>query len=324
MTPLYSLFVLLMLCCLELIYFKIAAHFNIIDHPNERSSHQAITLRGGGIIFALAGIIFFLFSGFQYPYFILGLCAIATVSFLDDVVTLKNKIRISIHLIAVLLLFHQLDLFVLPWYWLILTLIVVIGTINAYNFMDGINGITGGYCFISILTLYYINNYVVNFTANDLLIIIGLSLLVFNFFNFRKKAKCFAGDVGSVSIAFILIFLIGQLIVTTNNLAYILLTLLYGLDTVTTIIFRILRKENIFKAHRSHFYQYLANQLKMNQLIVTALYMATQLLINLVLILLIQKDFTLAVLFSLGSAIVFLGLRFTIEGKSYLLHRVGE
>lgn len=319
MSPHYSLLILLFLFVFELFYFKIAAHFNIIDQPNQRSSHQSITLRGGGIIFLIATIIFYVSYGFQYPFFIWGLLAISVVSFLDDVLTLNNKIRLSIHLIAVLLLFMQLDVYHLSWYWLIIAGIFVIGTINAYNFMDGINGITGGYSLVTIISLYYINNEQVNFTSNDLLIIVGLSVLVFNFFNFRKKAKCFAGDVGSVSMAFILLFLMGQLILQTQNFAYILLLLFYGLDTATTVFFRKIRKENIFKAHRSHFYQYLANQLQINHLWVSGLYMAGQLLMNVILIFVVKDSVWLLIAFTVLSTVLFLIARFSIEGKRYLL-----
>jgi len=268
--------ILSILFIIELIYFKIAASFNIIDKPNARSSHQTITLRGGGIIFCLSAIIYFTLYGYQYPYFMVGLLAITAISFIDDVLTLNNKIRLSIHLIAVLLMFYQWGLFDLNWYWIPVALVFVVGTINAYNFMDGINGITGSYSLLAIGTLYFINEKNVLFTSSDFLIIIGLSLIVFNFFNFRKKAKCFAGDVGSVSIAFIIVFLVGQLILKTENFNYILLLLIYGLDAVVTIIFRVLRKENIFKAHRSHFYQYLANEKKCSHLVVSVLYFFVQ------------------------------------------------
>ncbi|RZK61832.1 MAG: UDP-GlcNAc--UDP-phosphate GlcNAc-1-phosphate transferase, partial [Pedobacter sp.] len=234
--------------------------------------------------------------------------------------TLNNKVRFSIHLIAVLLMFYQWGLFGLPWYFIPFALIFVIGTINAYNFMDGINGITGGYSLVAVATLFYINEKVISFTSSDLLITIALSLLVFNFFNFRKKAKCFAGDVGSVSIAFIIVFLIGQLIIQTENFNYILLLLFYGLDAVSTIAFRLIRKENIFEAHRSHFYQYLANQLKWNHLIVSGLYMLIQLLINLLLIFLVGNHLWSALLLLGASGFLFLTVRFATEGKERLFH----
>jgi len=316
---LQSAIILVTLFIMEIFYFKIASHFNIIDKPNVRSSHSSITLRGGGVIFTLGILLWFIFYGCKFPYFFLGLLLITLISFFDDVLTLNNRIRIVIHFSSVILMFFQWNLFGLPWYWLIISLVFVIATINAYNFMDGINGITGSYSFLCIATLYYINDTIVNFTNADLLKVVGLSLIVFNFYNFRKKAKCFAGDVGSVSIAFTLIFLIGQLILTTHNFGYILLLLMYGVDTFTTVCFRKLRKENIFKAHRSHFYQYLANQSKWNHLVVATLYCALQLVFNLAFLFLFKDNLILALLFACLVLVAFLIARFFVEGRTYLL-----
>jgi len=253
---------LILLFAAELLYFKIADHFNIIDKPNHRSSHTSITIRGGGIIFPVAILAFSFYAGFVYPYFLTGLLLISFISFVDDIRELSSKARILFHLTAVALLFYQLNLFILPFYWILAALIFVIGTINAINFMDGINGITGGYGLITICTLYYINTYIIPFTSSGFLIIAILAVLIFNFFNFRTKAKCFAGDVGSVSLAFIVLFFLLQLIIKTQNLSYITLLLVYGLDAVTTIVFRLIRHENIFEAHRRHLYQFLANEKK--------------------------------------------------------------
>lgn len=310
---------LLSLFALELIYFKLADYFNIIDKPNARSSHTSVTLRGGGIIFCLAAIIFFFFFGFQYVYFILGLVLISFISFLDDILTLNNKIRLSVHFISVMLMFYQWQLFSLPWFWIPIAVILVIGTINAYNFMDGINGITGSYSLLAIITLYYINIYIYAFTSPALLITIALSLLVFNFFNFRKKAKCFAGDVGSVGIAFIIVFFIGQLILATHNFNYILLLLFYGIDAVSTILFRVIRKENIFEAHRSHFYQFLSNEKKIPHLIVAAIYLLVQSIINIILVFFVNENIFSALLLCLSCLVVFMAVRFKMEGKQRLL-----
>jgi UDP-N-acetylmuramyl pentapeptide phosphotransferase/UDP-N-acetylglucosamine-1-phosphate transferase len=318
MSILIVVILLLTLFIIELIYFSIAKRFNIIDQPNARSSHTNITLRGGGIIFSIAGLLFFLQSGFQFPYFILGLFLISAISFLDDILTLNNRVRLTIHLISVLLFFYQLNLYFLSWYWLVVIGIFVIGTINAYNFMDGINGITGGYSLATVLSLYYINSKVVIFASNDFIITIGLSLLVFNFFNFRIKAKCFAGDVGSVSIAFIIVFLIGQLIVASENLTYIFLLLIYGLDTGITVLFRVIKKENIFKAHRAHFYQFLANEKKIPHPLVSFIYMLAQLTVNFALILFNGNPYFILGL-SFCVLLVFVYLRFKLEGKQKLL-----
>ncbi|RZK26263.1 MAG: glycosyltransferase family 4 protein [Flavobacterium sp.] len=322
MTVYYLICILIALFAIELFYFKIADHFNIIDKPNHRSSHTAVTIRGGGIIFAIAAVLFFVTYSFEYPFFILGLALISFISFLDDVMTLDNKIRLSIHLIAVLLLFYQWNLYGFEWYWLIIAGIFVIGTINAYNFMDGINGITGSYSLLAVITLLYINDQVISFTSAPLLIVVGLSLVVFNIFNFRKKAKCFAGDVGSVSIAFILVFVIGQLILKTENFAYILLLLCYGLDTAFTVLFRKIRKENIFKAHRSHFYQFLANEKKISHISVSILYFTTQLIINIFLVICIQDSAGWSLFTLIMSGLLFFVLRLFLEGKERLFTQI--
>ena len=269
------------LTLLILFYFRLAVQFKIIDRPNQRSSHSRFTIRGGGIIFPIALILQALFSRFEYPLFTSGLLLISSVSFYDDLRPLSNKIRLLIHLIAVSLLFMQSDLLAYPVWIIILVYILVIGTINAYNFMDGINGITGAYSLITILSLSFINENHNSFVSIEWLIITAISLLVFNFFNFRKKAKCFAGDVGSVSMAFIIIFFLLQLILKTGDLKYIGFLLVYGIDSISTILFRLIRKENIFEAHRTHFYQYLTNVKSLPHLVVSALYMIVQLIVNL-------------------------------------------
>jgi UDP-GlcNAc:undecaprenyl-phosphate GlcNAc-1-phosphate transferase len=318
-----NIFILLLffiiLFIIEIVYFKIADKYNIIDQPNHRSSHTKITIRGGGIIFSVALLIGSLYTGWQYSWFLLGLFLISLISFIDDVKTISNRIRIVFHLVAVALLFYQLGIYNLPLYWILLAFIFVIGTINAINFMDGINGITGGYGLITLLTLYYINKFNVTYTDGNYLILAIISLIVFNFFNFRKKAKCFAGDVGSVSLAFIILFFLLQLMIKTNNINYVLLLLVYGLDAVTTIGFRMLRNENVFEAHRSHYYQFLANDIKVPHLLVAALYMLVQGVVNVLLIKYLSNDIIYLAFAIIISAILFLLIRFKMEGIQRLL-----
>ncbi|OPC72452.1 MraY family glycosyltransferase [Elizabethkingia miricola] len=312
------LFIIIALFILEIIYFKIADKFNIIDKPNERSSHTQITLRGGGVIFYFGALLFFLISDFQYPYFILGLSLMALVSFLDDVFTLSNKIRLLVHLISVILMFVQIGLFSYAWFIPLIALVLTIGIINAYNFMDGINGITAFYSLV-VLSLLAIVNLSINFVDKNLIYYSIIASLVFGFFNFRQKAKCFAGDVGSVSIAFIIVFLLSQLILKTGNIIYLLFLTVYGLDAIWTIIRRLMKKENIFKAHRSHLYQYLANENKVNKLVVSAVYGIIQILIGIIVIwtasLPLKYQIILSgVIISLGS-IIYLVLKKIIINK---------
>jgi len=185
-TMIYLLQFILILAT-QLTYFRVANHLNIIDKPNQRSSHTKVTLRGGGIVFYLSVLFYFLLQGFQYPWFLLGLTLIAGISFADDIKPQSSKLRLLIHFIAMAFMFYQLGLFELPWYFTLIALIVSTGILNAYNFMDGINGITGGYSLVIVAALWYINNYQVPFIDNNLLYALMMALLVFNFFNFRKK-----------------------------------------------------------------------------------------------------------------------------------------
>ncbi len=309
---------------LELLYFRIAKQYNIIDKPNHRSSHKRITIRGGGIIFPASLFFWFILSGFQNAYFISGLFLISTVSFLDDIFTLKSGIRSVIQSLAIILLLYAYPLS-LHWYYYLVIFIVIKGTINAYNFMDGINGITGAYSFVALISLLYINSSFA-FIDTNLIVWSLVAISVFNFFNFRKKARCFAGDVGSVSIAFIIIYLLSQLILKTNNFLYASILLVYGLDTVTTIIFRVIRKEKITEAHRSHFYQFLANQKKWKHLQVSSLYCIAQLTVNIVLLgpfinrnQNVYDSLYKLIVLCVVSAIGFIVIRFSIEGKDNLL-----
>ena len=296
MTYLIIFFVLFVV---ELLYFRIADRLNIIDKPNERSSHTTITLRGGGVIFYIGALLYFVVSGFQYPWFFLGLTMMTVVSFMDDMFTLSNKIRLLIHFASVLLMAYQLDVFEMPWYYLLATFIIVVGVINAYNFMDGINGITACYSLAVGGLLMLVNNEI-GFVAQDLLVYTMLGVLVFTFFNFRTKAKCFAGDVGSVAIAYILLFALGALIIQTGNLLYFLFLTVYGIDAVWTIIRRLYLRENIFEAHRSHLYQFLGNEAGGNKLLISFLYGAIQFLIGLVVIYFADKDSTTQWLFAIS------------------------
>ena len=275
----YLIFLFLLVVA-ELLYFRMADKFNIIDKPNERSSHSRVTLRGGGIVFWISVLMYFVISGFANPWFFAGLTLISAISFADDITPQSPKLRLVVQFVALMLMCMQWQLFDYSWFFVVLALIVGVGVMNAFNFMDGINGITGGYSMAVLVSLWYVNNYQIFFVDNDLIYIVFIALLVFNFFNFRIKAKCFAGDVGAVSAAFILIFMLGLLIVKTGDFSYIAFLLVYGVDSVLTIIHRILLKENITEPHRKHLYQLLSNEMKVPQLLVSSIYAVLQLLIS--------------------------------------------
>ena len=306
----------LLLVLLELAYFRVADRFNIIDKPNLRSSHTLVTLRGGGIVFLFGAWIYAAFFGLDYGWFLLGLSLIGLVSFVDDIHSLPDSARLVVQFTAMFLMFYQFG--ILNWHdwWIVLiALIVCVGITNAYNFMDGINGITGGYSLAVLAPLIYLNSRE-EFISMPYLYVTGLSLLVFCFFNFRTKAKCFAGDVGSITIAFILLFALGKLILHTQNFAYIIFLAVYGADTVLTICHRIQLHENLGEAHRKHAYQLMANELKIPHVQVSMFYMTLQLVISFGMIFCPANNYIY-----LGATIVALLMAYLIfMKKNYYLH----
>lgn len=271
------------LLALELVYFRIADKCNIIDKPNERSSHSSIVLRGGGIIFLLGMWVWSCFFGFQYPWFLGAVTLIAGVSFIDDIRSLPDSVRLVAQFIAMALMFYQLDMLHLDLWWVVLLgLIVCVGATNVINFMDGVNGITAGYSLAVMVPLAMLNMER-NFMEQSFLNVAVLSLLVFAFFNFRNrgKAKCFAGDVGSIGIAFIMLFAIGKVIMATGDITWLIFLIVYGVDGCLTICHRIMLHENLGEAHRKHAYQLMANELKIGHPVVSSIYMVLQLAISL-------------------------------------------
>ncbi|MBS1949724.1 MAG: UDP-GlcNAc--UDP-phosphate GlcNAc-1-phosphate transferase [Bacteroidetes bacterium] len=271
------------LLAIELIYFKIAARYDIIDKPNERSSHSSPIIRGGGILFLFSVIGWFVTGSFSFPWFVTAVLIASVVSFTDDLGTVNFLIRMAVQCASILLIFFQLDIYTYPVFLVIAALIVSVGTLNAFNFMDGINGITGMYSLVTLATLYFVQTQIISFTHTDLLIWVSLALIIFLVFNFRKNARCFAGDVGSISIALVIVFLIGQLIIKTNWPYWIFLLLVYGMDSVITIVFRLIRRENIFKPHRTHLYQYYSNELGYDHRAISVMYGLVQFFFNVVL-----------------------------------------
>lgn len=264
-----------------MVYFRIAVHYRIIDKPNDRSSHRSFTIRGAGIIFLLA---FLLAWGMHYQSNTLPTMAallIGGVSFVDDRISLSRRLRILVQVLAVGILFYKLGVFDACPVWSILPMFVLaVGIINAYNFMDGINGITGLYSLIVLGSLQYVNIYLTPFIHPDMIWLPILACLVFLYFNFRIKAKCFAGDVGSISMAFWVVFLILKLVMSGGSWGYVLFLAVYGIDSVLTISHRLLRKENIFEPHRIHFFQLLANEVGWTHLTVSSIYAGLQLIIS--------------------------------------------
>jgi UDP-N-acetylmuramyl pentapeptide phosphotransferase/UDP-N-acetylglucosamine-1-phosphate transferase len=269
-------------------YFVFAYKFNIIDKPNQRSSHTVLTIRGAGLVFPIiifATLVFNIFTKNAGVYLIkepiqfwIALLVLSAISFYDDVKSLSPKFRILIQIITVASVVFSSNTVI--WQSL-LALILIIGVINAYNFMDGINGITALYSLVAVFTaLVMLELDYQLFIGSEIWWALGSTLVVFSFYNVRKRARCFSGDVGAVSVAFILSYWIYGLVIANDNLIYVLFLGVYGLDSVATIALRLYRKENILEAHRSHLYQLLANEKGWSHVKVSSIYALTQAVLN--------------------------------------------
>ena len=314
------IFILLLIA--ELLYFRIADKCNIIDKPNERSSHSTIVLRGGGIIFLISVWIWNAFFGFQYPWFLAGLTLVAGISFVDDIHSLPDSVRLVAQFAAAAMAFYQLGILHWSMWWIILlALIVYVGATNVINFMDGINGITAGYSLAVLIPLALVNTNGI-FVEQSLIISTILASLVFCIFNFRPKgkAKCFAGDVGSIGIAFIILFLLGNVMIRTTDITWLIFLLVYGVDGCLTIVHRIMLHENLGEAHRKHAYQIMANELKVGHVKVSLLYTVMQLVISLGFINLCPDTVFAHWLYLVGVSVVLAIAYILFMKKYYRLH----
>lgn len=317
----------------ELAYFKMADHFNIIDKPNERSSHTTIVLRGGGVIFTLSMIawaVLMLIQGqgiFPYGPFLVGLILITGISFWDDIHSLPDSLRMAVQIVSTLLMFWSMGLFAVSESWIVVALIAVValffcvGATNFFNFMDGINGITAAYSFAMLLPMLLMNR-VLGFLPESYLIVAIIGVLVFSIFNFhpKGKAKCFAGDVGSIGIAFIILFALGRLMLETKDITYIVFFLIYGIDGTLTILHRIMLHENLGQAHRKHAYQLMANELGMSHVVVSLLYMLLQLAVSLGFIYLCPNTVLAHWIYLIVAGLVLAGAYVLFMKKYYHLH----
>lgn len=321
MWMIYVIIAILLLMA-ELVYFKIADKCNIIDKPNERSSHTKVVLRGGGIIFTIGLWIWSIAFGFEYPWLLAGVTLAAGISFVDDIHSLPDSVRLVVQFTAMFLVFYEIGLLHWDMWWIVpIALIAAVGGTNIFNFMDGINGITAGYS-LAMLIPVAVANRSMEFVEESYLIVAIIGVLVFSLFNFRPrgKAKCFAGDVGSIGMALILVFCVGRLMMVTGDITWIIMFLVYGVDGVLTICHRIMLHENLGQAHRKHAYQLMANELKMSHVTVSLIYMGLQLAISLGFIYLCPNTIVAHWIYLVAMAVVLAIAYVLFKMKYYHLH----
>jgi UDP-N-acetylmuramyl pentapeptide phosphotransferase/UDP-N-acetylglucosamine-1-phosphate transferase len=254
------------------LYCYLADDTPLMDKPNQRSSHLAPTVRGGGLVFIGLLLIMVPFIAYEQALPLVegailftGIFSIAAVSFIDDFYHLSIKPRLfaqSAAAIVFSLYFfpEQLDLglFVLHGQ-VVITLFIVITIlwgINHFNFMDGIDGLCASQAIFLLLT------YAVLFNSNEaifyeyLCLFLTFNLMGFLFFNF-PPAKLFMGDVGSATLGFITLTLavVGQSRYSIPFWYWFILNSLFLFDSTVTLIRRILNHEHWASPHRKHAYQ---------------------------------------------------------------------
>lgn len=288
--------VFLLLILFSRIYIVLAKKYNIVDIPNERSSHTTIITRGGGILFILGLLLYFGISFFNYPYFIASAFFLAIISFIDDLKSLSVKQRLPIQFIAIFFTLFEINNTVsIPIVVIIALVFVGVVAINFFNFIDGINGMLGLYS-LSVISLIQILNSVEKIIDETLIYTLILSLIVFGYYNFRKRALFFSGDVGSMVMGLTIFFLISYLIIALEAPVLILFVIVYLTDTGGTVIKRLLEKKNILKPHREHIYEQLANEVEIPHLKISIIYALLQFAFGVVALVLYNKELSVQLL----------------------------
>ena len=278
----YYLIIFLLLSVGMFIYLKIAEKWLIVDQPNLRSSHQITTKRGAGILYLLAFVIYLMVSPNNNLTLILSGLILGGVGFIDDLKNLNFKIKLAIQLIVIISYLIVQDYLSLDWYYTILIFVFLIASINIFNFMDGINGLTILYSLSFLMSFYYINTEFTSFINPNILLIMIICNVIIGFLNIRTKAVCFIGDVGSISMGFLYATLALILMIKTNSFAPLVLIMVYAVDSGWTIMERLSLKENIFLPHRRHLYQILVNELRFSHILISISYFTIQMLLNMV------------------------------------------
>ena len=273
------------------LYVLFGRRCGLYDHPNGRSSHATPTMTGMGLVMVCAFLFYGFSTGFTLPdYFVVGLLLLATVSFVDDLIFLKHSLRFVVQILAIAMMLWQMPFASQNQEHVILAvagLIFGIGVINAFNFMDGINGMLLLSSFVILGSFFYLNEFVtdsdgkaLHYTDSNFIIAMMIALVVMGFLNVRNKALAFMGDVGSMTISMIILYLMYSLLLATGNYIYLLLFSVFGIDAGLTVCYKLILRENIFVPHRDFLFKRLVHIAKLPHLKVSVGYALAQLAIN--------------------------------------------
>lgn len=292
----YLITFLLLLFSLQL-YFPFARKRNMLAGVNHRSSHTKPVITGAGFIFYLSYIVLavniFITDSHSFPWaFFIGLTMLSIISFIDDFEEVWFLWRLLVQMVGAALMLWQVQIDcpameIMPtevfWILVVVCWCMVVGMLNMFNFMDGLNGMLGGLVLSSLIPLWLINNYAIPFVSNQLIYYTLIPTLLFLFYNARTQAICFSGDVGAIAVGFVMSYMLILLVLQTGSIVFFAMYVMIFVEAGLTIIQRLFAGENIFKPHRIHLFQLLCNEGKRNHVAVSAVYAAIQLGMGLIL-----------------------------------------
>lgn len=295
------LFLLIPTLCIALYY----AIIRLFDIKLFLTSNKVV--KAMGLPLCLATMVVYQIKADNPPYFIYGILILTLVNVIDDLVEVYYVWRLMIQFIACSFLLMQNNLFYS--YWSPLLLIVTVGYLNAFNFMDGINGMVSGYSLaILIPLLVVLKNLDFSFSLS-----IIIALIAFLFFNFRLKEKAWLGDTGSMGLAFIILNLVFSNFKGYQLYMFLSLASIFIIDAGITLLQRQLSNENVFTRHHKHFYQYIRDYLNWDVRLISFIYFAVQFSINLILLSSNSRNFNL--FFTITSTVIILLVYIVLKGK---------
>lgn len=307
------------IACL-LLYIKVARQFGWKVLSGTRDHQNLPVVSGAGFIFPLSVFLMFLISEeLAFEPWMIGLLCLTFLSWLDDFRNLSALWRLIIHIICIGTWMIGYNIPDITWLWIGIILIGGAGWMNAFNFMDGINGMMVMMSLVSLGTFYFTLE-----SASMHVFIVSqiVAVLILAYFNVRQKAIAFAGDVGSISMGFFLGYLMWQLIYTTGKWEYILFFLVFAIDAGITIFLRLLKKENILQAHEQHLYQIIIKCYPEKSLMISMMYALYQLLINIMLVTLLgiySNSFGTIIIFTVANILIYCYLRFYFSKNPKLI-----
>lgn len=311
------------------LYFPFAEKKGMLAGVNHRSSHTKPVITGAGFIFYISYVFYiisFVFSTWDAPWpLFIGISILAIVSFIDDLKDLWFFIRLVVQILAVTLMLYQIYIefsmepFAMNASLLIILAIVgmifSVGFVNLYNFMDGLNGMMVGITISALAIFALIDFFVVDFVDDLLLVYTAIPTLIFAFFNARRQAICFAGDVGAIVLGFVMVYMLVSLLMQTANVVYIFIFASIYLEAGMTVMQRLLAGQNIFKPHRIHMFQLLCNEHKHHHVKISAFYALNQLVFGAIIVTMNYYELN-----DLVQNLTVIGL-FTVETILYFIYK---